>query len=275
MSLVLITHDLAVVARTCEIVNVMCAGRIVEVAPRRALFRWPRHPYTAALLLASVPRVDQPRSSRLPAMSGTTRDVIPWHEGCAFLPAARTACTSAAPALPHCSPTTPTTVGSCAASIRSRRGRRHDPARRSRPPGALSRQKRDSSERRVGAVRASTASTSASSEGRPSVWWATQGAARRPRPGRCCGWVERRPAGSASTDRTSRPSGARSCAVSGGACNWWSRTPTRARPTPERRVDRRGAAAGSRRAARRPRSPGPGAPRHGRFAGRIFASLPP
>ena len=60
MSLVLITHDLAVVARTCEIVNVMCAGRIVEVAPRRALFRWPRHPYTAALLLASVPRVDQP-----------------------------------------------------------------------------------------------------------------------------------------------------------------------------------------------------------------------
>ncbi len=85
MSLVLITHDLAVVAGTCEVVHVMYAGRIVEVAPRRAIFGRPRHPYTAALL-ASVPRVDQPRGSRLSAISGTSRDALPWQEGCALVP---------------------------------------------------------------------------------------------------------------------------------------------------------------------------------------------
>ncbi len=85
MSLVLITHDLAVVAGTCEIVHVMYAGRLVEVAPRRAIFGRPRHPYTAALL-ASVPRVDQPRGSTLATISGSSRDVIPWEQGCALVP---------------------------------------------------------------------------------------------------------------------------------------------------------------------------------------------
>ncbi len=85
MSLVLITHDLAVVAGTCEIVNVMYAGRIVEVAPRQSIFAGPRHPYTAALL-ASVPRVDQPSGTRLSAIAGSSRDAIPWHQGCAFVP---------------------------------------------------------------------------------------------------------------------------------------------------------------------------------------------
>ncbi len=85
MSLVLVTHDLAVVAGTCDIVHVMYAGRLVEVAPRRAIFRRPRHPYTTALL-ASVPRVDEPRRSRLAAISGSSRDVIRWEEGCALVP---------------------------------------------------------------------------------------------------------------------------------------------------------------------------------------------
>ena len=85
MALLLITHDLAVVAGTCEVVNVMYAGRIVEVAPRRAIFGQPRQPYTAALL-ASVPRVDRPRSSRLSAIAGSSGDAIPWHDGCAFVP---------------------------------------------------------------------------------------------------------------------------------------------------------------------------------------------
>ena len=85
MTLVLITHDLGVVAGTCEVIHVMYAGRIVEVAPRHTIFSRARHPYTAGLL-ASVPRVDRPRDRRLTAISGTARDVIPWHAGCAFLP---------------------------------------------------------------------------------------------------------------------------------------------------------------------------------------------
>ena len=85
MALILITHDLGVVAGSCEIIHVMYAGRIVEVAGRRALFGRARHPYTAALL-ASVPRVDRPRGRRLAAISGTPRDVIAWPAGCAFYP---------------------------------------------------------------------------------------------------------------------------------------------------------------------------------------------
>lgn len=84
MALVLITHDLGVVAGMCELVHVMYSGRLVEVAPRRLLFRRPRHPYTAALL-DSVPRLDQPRAGRLPAIRGSSRDVIPWEQGCAFV----------------------------------------------------------------------------------------------------------------------------------------------------------------------------------------------
>ena len=85
MALILITHDLGVVAGTCEVIHVMYAGRLVEVAPRRAVFGQPRHPYTAGLL-ASIPRVDRPRHRRLPAIAGTARDVIAWHDGCAFVP---------------------------------------------------------------------------------------------------------------------------------------------------------------------------------------------
>ena len=84
MTLILITHDLGVVAGTCETVHVMYAGRIVEAGPRRAMFGGPRHPYTAGLL-ASVPRIDQPRDQRLPAITGTSRR-HPWPRGCAFFP---------------------------------------------------------------------------------------------------------------------------------------------------------------------------------------------
>ena len=85
MALVLITHDLGVVAGTCERVHVMYAGRIVESASRRSLFGAPRHPYTAGLL-ASIPRLDEPRTQRLRAIPGTPRDVLPWARGCAFAP---------------------------------------------------------------------------------------------------------------------------------------------------------------------------------------------
>jgi peptide/nickel transport system ATP-binding protein len=83
--LILITHDLGVVAGMCERVYVMYAGKIIEQAPRHQLFGTPRHPYTAGLL-ASVPRLDQPRGERLRPIRGSPRDTLPWPEGCAFAP---------------------------------------------------------------------------------------------------------------------------------------------------------------------------------------------
>ena len=84
-ALLLITHDLGVVAGMCETVHVMYAGRIVESADRYELFGRPRHPYTAGLL-ASVPRLDQPRGDPLHPIRGSARDTIPWSRGCAFAP---------------------------------------------------------------------------------------------------------------------------------------------------------------------------------------------
>ncbi len=84
-ALVLITHDLGVVAGLCDSVHVMYSGRIVESAPRRPLFAAPGHPYTTGLL-ASVPRLDQPRGFPLRPIPGSPSDMLPWAEGCAFAP---------------------------------------------------------------------------------------------------------------------------------------------------------------------------------------------
>ncbi len=84
-ALILITHDLGVVAGLCDQVHVMYAGRIVESAPRRPLFAEPQHPYTTGLL-ASVPRLDQPRGLPLLPIPGSPSDTLPWAQGCAFSP---------------------------------------------------------------------------------------------------------------------------------------------------------------------------------------------
>ena len=84
-ALIMITHDLGVVAGLCQTVHVMYSGRIVESADRRALFHEPRHPYTTGLL-ASVPRLDAPRGIPLRPIPGSPRDLLPWTDGCAFAP---------------------------------------------------------------------------------------------------------------------------------------------------------------------------------------------
>ncbi|MGH8774438.1 MAG: ABC transporter ATP-binding protein [Jiangellaceae bacterium] len=84
-ALVLITHDLGVVAGLCDTVHVMYAGKVVESAPRHELFGEPRHPYTGGLL-ASVPRLDAPRGAALHPIPGSPTDVRPWTHGCAFAP---------------------------------------------------------------------------------------------------------------------------------------------------------------------------------------------
>ncbi|WP_109472168.1 ABC transporter ATP-binding protein [Ornithinimicrobium cavernae] len=83
-ALVMITHDLGVVAGLCDEVNVLYAGRIVERAGRHDLFARPRHPYTGGLL-ASIPRLHEERG-RLTPVPGSVSDNIPWEQGCAFAP---------------------------------------------------------------------------------------------------------------------------------------------------------------------------------------------
>jgi peptide/nickel transport system ATP-binding protein len=81
-AIVLITHDLGVVAEVCDEVAVMYAGEIVERAPADALFEAPEHPYTVGLL-ASIPRLDA-RTDELAAIEGVLPDMSAPPAGCRF-----------------------------------------------------------------------------------------------------------------------------------------------------------------------------------------------
>jgi oligopeptide/dipeptide ABC transporter ATP-binding protein len=82
MAMILITHDLGVVAGTCDRVAVMYAGRIVEEAPATRIFDDPRHPYTQGLL-RSIPRLDR-RAERLAVIPGAVPSATHWPAGCRF-----------------------------------------------------------------------------------------------------------------------------------------------------------------------------------------------
>ena len=84
-ALIMITHDLGVVAGLVDEVNVLYGGRVVERADRHELFSSPRHPYTHGLL-ESIPRLDAPPGERLTPIHGSVSDNIPWTNGCAFAP---------------------------------------------------------------------------------------------------------------------------------------------------------------------------------------------
>jgi oligopeptide/dipeptide ABC transporter ATP-binding protein len=81
----LITHDLGLVARYANRVNVMYAGRIVERGPTEKVLLNPRHPYTRGLL-KSVPRLDRPRQETLPAIDGMPPNPMDLPPGCPFQP---------------------------------------------------------------------------------------------------------------------------------------------------------------------------------------------
>jgi dipeptide transport system ATP-binding protein len=100
MALVLITHDMGVVAETAQRVQVMYAGQMVEEQPTDALFAAPRHPYTAALLAALPERAMG--QSRLPTIPGTVPGIDDRPQGCLFGPRCAFTtdlCRAAAPAL--------------------------------------------------------------------------------------------------------------------------------------------------------------------------------
>jgi peptide/nickel transport system ATP-binding protein len=84
MAMVLISHDLGVVAENCDRVSVMYAGRIVEQAPANQLFADPVHPYAQGLI-GALPPLDGPRR-RLTAIPGTVPDPAHMPGGCAFAP---------------------------------------------------------------------------------------------------------------------------------------------------------------------------------------------
>jgi peptide/nickel transport system ATP-binding protein len=84
-AVILITHDLGVVAEVADDIVVMYAGRIVERGAKRQLFYDPQHPYTWGLL-GSIPRLDRPKPERLHSIEGTPPSLINLPEGCKFRP---------------------------------------------------------------------------------------------------------------------------------------------------------------------------------------------
>jgi oligopeptide/dipeptide ABC transporter ATP-binding protein len=83
-AILLITHNMAVVAETCDRVAVMYGGRIQEVAPVERLFSNPLHPYTQGLL-ESIPRVDGEKPARLKVVPGTVPSILDMPQGCKFV----------------------------------------------------------------------------------------------------------------------------------------------------------------------------------------------
>jgi peptide/nickel transport system ATP-binding protein len=82
-SIILITHDLGVIAETCDEVLVMYAGRIAEQGSVEEVFSTPRHPYTRGLL-AAIPRLTTPRKTRLPIIEGMVPALTDMPSGCRF-----------------------------------------------------------------------------------------------------------------------------------------------------------------------------------------------
>lgn len=84
-AVIIITHNLGVVARYADWVNVMYAGRIIESGPADVIYKNPRHPYTLGLL-ASVPRLDSDRGEKLEPIEGMPPDLMNLPGGCPFRP---------------------------------------------------------------------------------------------------------------------------------------------------------------------------------------------
>jgi oligopeptide/dipeptide ABC transporter ATP-binding protein len=88
VAMIIITHNLGVVARYADRVNVMYAGKIVESGTAKEIYHNPRHPYTLALL-KSVPRLDLPRGAKLDPVDGQPPDLARLDDGCPFRPRCR------------------------------------------------------------------------------------------------------------------------------------------------------------------------------------------
>ncbi len=111
VAMMIITHNLGVVARYADRVNVMYAGKVVEQGSAREIYYNPRHPYTLGLL-RSVPRLDQPRKAKLDPIDGQPPDLANLGPGCSFRPRCKFAIEKCAHEVP---PLTPVRTGQMSA----------------------------------------------------------------------------------------------------------------------------------------------------------------
>jgi oligopeptide/dipeptide ABC transporter ATP-binding protein len=112
VALIIITHNLGVVARYADRVNVMYAGKIIEQGKASDIYRTPLHPYTLGLL-RSVPRLDQPRKHKLDPIEGQPPDLTRLPAGCAFRPRCRFEVDRCAQEIPPLAAVQPGHVSAC------------------------------------------------------------------------------------------------------------------------------------------------------------------
>ena len=112
VALIVITHNLGVVARYADRVNIMYAGRIIERGTAREIYSNPRHPYTVGLL-RSVPRLDLPRRAKLDPIEGQPPDLVNLPQGCAFRARCRWAIDQCATETPTLEETAPNHWSAC------------------------------------------------------------------------------------------------------------------------------------------------------------------
>ncbi|MEE9586484.1 MAG: ABC transporter ATP-binding protein [Hyphomicrobiaceae bacterium] len=112
VALIIITHNLGVVARYADRVNVMYAGRIIESGSATDIYHNPRHPYTLALL-RSVPRMDQKRGEKLEPVEGQPPDLTKLDDGCAFRPRCRYSVDKCALSAPELEPVEDGHISAC------------------------------------------------------------------------------------------------------------------------------------------------------------------
>jgi oligopeptide transport system ATP-binding protein len=112
MAIIMITHDLGVVAGIADRINVMYAGHIVETGSADEIFDHPRHPYTLGLL-KSIPRLDEPRREQLVPIEGLPPDLIDPPKGCAFQPRCPHAVERCVANKPHLEPVAPGHSSAC------------------------------------------------------------------------------------------------------------------------------------------------------------------
>ena len=112
VAMIIITHNLGVVARYADRVNVMYAGRIIESGTAEDIYHNPKHPYTLALL-RSVPRMDVARGQKLQPVDGQPPDLTKLDDGCAFRPRCAFASEQCARAKPPLDEVEPGHVSAC------------------------------------------------------------------------------------------------------------------------------------------------------------------
>ena len=112
MAVIIITHNLGVVARYADRVNVMYAGKLIERGTALDIYENPHHPYTRGLL-GSVPRLDEDRRERLESIDGMPPDLMDLPPGCAFQPRCKVAVARCMEEIPPLIPVSDGHVAAC------------------------------------------------------------------------------------------------------------------------------------------------------------------